>query len=71
MDVPRQQIRRIIYNNEQYVAYRDIIEALKEVADDYLYEEYYDTFESLLWLINQLEFSMIVDGLEGSDDEQE
>jgi hypothetical protein len=64
MDVPRQQIRRLVYQNETYVAYRDIIDALKEVADDYLYEEYYDTFESLLWLIDQLEFSMIVEGYE-------
>lgn len=64
MDIPRQQIRRLVYQNEIYVAYRDIIDALKEVADDYLYEEYYDTFESLLWLIDQLEFSMIVEGYE-------
>ena len=64
MDMPRQQIRRLVYKNETYVAYRDIIDALKEVADDYLYEEYYDTFESLLWLIDQLEFSMIVEGYE-------
>jgi hypothetical protein len=64
MDMPRQQIRRLVYQNETYVAYRDIIDALKEVADDYLYEEYYDTFESLLWLIDQLEFSMIVEGYE-------
>ena len=64
MDMPRQQIRRLVYQNETYVAYRDIIDALKEVADDYLYEEYYDTFESLLWLIVQLEFSMIVEGYE-------
>jgi hypothetical protein len=62
--MPRQQIRRLVYQNETYVAYRDIIDALKEVADDYLYEEYYDTFESLLWLIDQLEFSMIVEGYE-------
>ena len=62
--MPRQQIRRLVYQNETYVAYRDIINALKEVADDYLYEEYYDTFESLLWLIDQLEFSMIVEGYE-------
>jgi hypothetical protein len=64
MEMPRQQIRRLVYQNETYVAYRDIIDALKEVADDYLYEEYYDTFESLLWLIDQLEFSMIVEGYE-------
>ena len=64
MDIPRQQIRRLVYQNEIYVAYRDIIDALKEVAEDYLYEEYYDTFESLLWLVDQLEFSMIVEGYE-------
>lgn len=60
----RQEIRRLIFNGEQYVAYRDIIEALKEVAEDFYYEEYYDTFEALLWLVDQLEFSMIVDTLE-------
>lgn len=60
----RQQIRRLIFNGEQYVSYRDIIEALKQVADDYWEEEYYDTFEALLWLIDQFEFSMIVDELE-------
>ena len=64
MDIPRQQIRRLIYEDQIYVAYRDIIDALKEVAEDYLYEEYYDTFESLLWLVDQLEFSMIVEGYE-------
>jgi hypothetical protein len=64
VDIPRQQIRRLVYQNEIYVAYRDIIDALKEVAEDYLYEEYYDTFESLLWLVDQLEFSMIVEGYE-------
>jgi hypothetical protein len=64
VDIPRQQIRRLIYEDQIYVAYRDIIDALKEVAEDYLYEEYYDTFESLLWLVDQLEFSMIVEGYE-------
>lgn len=63
----RQEIRRLIFNGEQYVAYRDIIEALKEVAEDFYYEEYYDTFEALLWLVDQLEFSMIVDTLENGD----
>jgi hypothetical protein len=65
----RQEIRRLIFNGEQYVAYRDIIEALKEVAEDFYYEEYYDTFEALLWLVDQLEFSMIVDTLENGDHE--
>lgn len=63
----RQEIRRLIFHGEQYVAYRDIIEALKEVAEDFYYEEYYDTFEALLWLVDQLEFSMIVDTLENGD----
>lgn len=63
----RQEIRRLIFNGEQYVAYRDIIEALKEVAEDFYYEEYYDTFEALLWLVDQLEFSMIVDTLENEN----
>lgn len=67
----RQEIRRLIFNGEQYVAYRDIIEALKEVAEDFYYEEYYDTFEALLWLVDQLEFSMIVDTLENGGYEQE
>ena len=65
----RQEIRRLIFHGEQYVAYRDIIEALKEVAEDFYYEEYYDTFEALLWLVDQLEFSMIVDTLENGDHE--
>lgn len=65
----RQEIRRLIFNGEQYVAYRDIIEALKEVAEDFYYEEYYDTFEALLWLVDQLEFSMIVDTLENGEHE--
>lgn len=70
-DEPRQEIRRIVFNGEQYVAYQDIIDAVKQVADDFWWEEYYDTFEALLWFVDQLEFSMIVDNFRMDSNEQE
>ena len=40
--MPRQQIRRLVYQNETYVAYRDIIDALKEMLEEKVTLRYLD-----------------------------
>lgn len=59
----RRSVERIFYNNEQYVSFYGIIEAIREIAEDFCEEGYHEADQALSWVAEQLQFSMIVDGI--------
>lgn len=59
----RRLVSRVHFKGEQYVSFADLIESIREVADDYCDAEYHEACTALRWLAEQLDFSMIVDGI--------
>lgn len=59
----RHLIPRIFYQGEQYVSFFDVILSIRELSNDYYDSGYEEAARALLWLAEQLEFSMIVDGI--------
>lgn len=59
----RRLIGRVYFQGEQYVSFAGLIEAIKEVAEDYCEAEFHEACTALRWLAEQLDFSMIVDGI--------
>ena len=59
----RHLIPRLFYQGEQYVSFFDMILSIKELSNDYREAGYNEAAGALGWLAEQLEFSLIVDGI--------
>lgn len=57
------QISRVFFRGEQYVSFYEIISAIRDVSDDFCEQDLHEACSALEWLAEQLQFSMITDGI--------
>jgi hypothetical protein len=53
----------VFYDGEQYVSFYELIKAIRDIADDFCEEDLHEACGALEWVAEQLQFSMIADGI--------
>jgi hypothetical protein len=56
-------ISRVFFKGEQYVSFYETIKAIRDIADDFCEQDLHEACSALEWVAEQLQFSMIADGV--------
>lgn len=61
--VDSRHVSRVFYDGEQYVSFYEIIKAIRDISDDFCEQDLHEACSALEWVAEQLQFSMIADGI--------
>lgn len=53
----------MFYDGEQYVSFYEIIRVIRDIGDDFCEQDLHEACSALEWVAEQLQFSMIADGI--------
>jgi len=56
-------VSRVFFKGEQYVSFYEIIKVIRDIGDDFCEQDLHEACSALEWVAEQLQFSMIADGI--------
>ena len=62
-------ISRVFFKGEQYVSFYEVIKAIRDISDDFCEQDLHEACSALEWVAEQLQFSMIADGIRNEQEQ--